>query len=64
MTYLVLELNSDEFGRGNSRPVHEFEFREQLDKWLLSCHKDISRLEIFEGRKLRARLEIVHADDY
>ena len=64
MTYLVLELNDDEFGRGISRPVHFFDNRFDLDKWLLSCNKDISRLEIFEGRKLKARLEIVDADDY
>ena len=64
MTYLVLELNTDEFGRGNNRPVHFFDNRPALDGYLLSCGQDISRLEIFEGKKLKARLEIFDADDY
>lgn len=64
MTYLVLELNNDEYGRGNNRPVHFFDDRASLDRYLLSCQQDISRLEIFEGRKLKARLEIVDAETY
>lgn len=56
--FLVIGLNSDEFGRGIDRPVHRFDDEDALRKYLLSCGEDISRLEIYQATKMEAKLEI------
>lgn len=58
--YIVLELNQDEFGRGNSRPVHKFEQDEAVINFCASYRGDASRLEIFEAKPIAIEINLVH----
>lgn len=56
--FLVIGLNSDEFGRGSDRPVKKFEEEGDLRSYLLSCNEDINRLEVYRATKLTPKLTL------
>ncbi len=56
--YIVIGLNEDEYGRGESRPIKKLDDEEALRAYLLSCNEDISRLEIYRATKMNATLKI------
>ena len=50
--FLVLEQNQDEFGRGISRPVHQFKDETALAAFLVSTSSNPAKMEIYETKKL------------
>ena len=59
--FIVLELNQDEFGRGNSRPVNKFDTEAKMLAFVTSYRGDASRLEIFRATPLTIKVEVVEA---
>lgn len=54
--YIVLGLNSDEFGRGNGRPVDKFETKEEMVEFLFRSH-GANRFEVFEAKQIKIVLD-------
>lgn len=62
--YIVLELCQDEFGRGNSRPIHKFDDENDMVTFVTTYRGDASQLEIFKATPMAVKVSVVPVDTY